>query len=248
MSMKILIIPNYKKERTSEALEKTLNILKAHNAEFVTIDLNDKNTVCGIESDADIVLYIGGDGTFIRSAALAHHLDVPIIGINTGEVGYLSKIGIDEIEQKLPLLIDGEYKVKNVDVLCIEHENENICPIINDVVFSAVNLVDTFTVINDDDVVIENRASAVSVSTCIGSTGLNRSAGGAVVLPGTDAVCITPICPQSGERNSVVCSSKDRFTVKSNGSMNIYIDGELAFSSENEVSVHCAEKPLKVIK
>lgn len=234
MTMKILIIPNYKKEQTNEALKKAISSINSCNAEYDILDLSNEVNVNALSDCYNIVLYLGGDGTFIKSASIAYHLDIPMIGINTGEIGYLSKIAFDEIEKKVSELCLGNYEVVDEEVLCVKYNENIISPVINDVVFTSSELVNNFTVTRDNLTILNTRASAVSFCTAVGSTGLNRSAGGAVILAGTKGIGITPIC------HSCI--------VESNEKMNVVIDGENAFTAVGKVSVFSASRSLKVIK
>lgn len=246
--MKILIIPNYKKERTNEALKKAITSINSCNAEYDILDLRGEVNVNSIFDCYDIVLYIGGDGTFIKSASIAYHLDIPMIGINTGEVGYLSKIDFDEIEKRVIELCYKNFEVVNEEVLCVKYNENIISPVINDVVFTSSELVNNFTVTRDNLTILNTRASAVSFCTAVGSTGLNRSAGGAVILAGTNAIGIMPICPQCNDKNSIICDISRPCTVESNSKMNVFIDGENAFAAVGKVVVLSAARSLKVIK
>lgn len=246
--MKILIIPNYKKEQTNEALKKAIASINSCSAEYDILDLSSEVNVNSISDCYDIVLYIGGDGTFIKSASIAYHLDIPMIGINTGEIGYLSKIAFDEIEKSMLELCCGNFEVVNEEVLCVKYNENIISPIINDVVFASTELVNNFTVTRDNLPILNTRASAVSFCTAVGSTGLNRSAGGAVILAGTNAIGITPICPQCNDKNSIICDASRPLVVESIDKMNVVIDGENAFTIVGKVSVLSASRSLKVIK
>lgn len=246
--MKILIIPNYKKEQTNEALKKAIASINSCSAEYDILDLGSEVNVNSISDCYDIVLYIGGDGTFIKSASIAYHLDIPMIGINTGEIGYLSKISFDEIEKSVHEICIGNFEVVNEEVLCVKYNENIISPIINDVVFASAELVNNFTVTRDNLTILNTRASAVSFCTAVGSTGLNRSAGGAVILAGTNAIGITPICPQCNDKNSIVCDMSHPLVVESIDKMNVVIDGENAFTLVGKVIVLSASRSLKVIK
>lgn len=246
--MKILLIPNNKKEHTAEVLKKTLEVIESYNTEYEILDLSDETQTDNIKAKGDIILYIGGDGTFIRSARLAYRLGIPIVGINTGKVGYLSKIAPEDAEQKLVSLIKGEYEVVETGVLSLKCDDKIIEPVINDAVFSATKLVDEFWVKQWDETVFRCCSSAVAISTAVGSTGLNKSAGGAVIMLGTDAVSITPVLAQSGDDYSLICQGNKTYTVSSNGQMQVSFDGEERFATDESIEVSSAQKMLKVVK
>lgn len=161
---------------------------------------------CDIEKfpSCNVLITLGGDGTFLNAAHLPDKLDIPTIGINLGSVGFLTEMEPDDIESALELLLSGRYEVESRMMLTA------------DVFDSDGNLLTTLNALND--VVIARAAGArivsidlridgndveripgdgIIVATPTGSTAYSLAAGGPIVHPSMELILITPVCPHS---------------------------------------------------
>jgi NAD+ kinase len=151
----------------------------------------------------DLIIVVGGDGTFLRTAQCYAPAEIPMIGINRGNLGFLTRIETEAIEKYLAQLLAGDFHREErmlLEVRCsplTEHEAPLIA--LNDVVVKTANpsqmsrldlFIDEFPVACYD-------ADGLIVSTPTGSTAYNLAAGGPVLVPGVSALAITPICPHS---------------------------------------------------
>lgn len=241
--MKVMIIPNFAKTNSMYCIEKSCEILSNLGVEIL-MDYSIKDVfyrkyICYGDFDnqleqSDIIIPVGGDGTIIHTAKHAVLKDKPVLGINAGRIGFLAGLEIDELE-KLKDLVLGNYKIENQIMLDIIHKGkgfEHCYKAFNDAVISKGSLstmieVDVYC---NDRYVISYRADGLILSTPVGSTAYNLSAGGPVVEPNLESIVMTPICPQSLFNRSIIFSSDNilRISLNPNNNSDIFlnIDGE----------------------
>jgi NAD+ kinase len=164
----------------------------------------------------DLFLAFGGDGTILHMVNLLCGKNRPILGINLGRLGFLTEVQVSDLYPALDMVIQGKYKIDKRMMLKanINGEKEEYS-VLNDVVVnkkSDARLI-RITIYLDD--VFFNRfiADGVIISTPTGSTAYNLSAGGPVILPNTEAMVISPICPHSLSIRSVLVSSSCNITI-----------------------------------
>ncbi len=144
-------------------------------------------------SHVDIVLSLGGDGTFLRAARLAR--GKPLVGINLGGLGFLTFYSPEELPSVLHHLLHGDYETERRMTLHTEHEGQ-IFNALNDLVITATGAARLITVEVEFQGELLNRykADGVIISTPTGSTAYNLAAGGPIVYPQLDLILVTPIC------------------------------------------------------
>ena len=259
---KIFIVTNPNKDVDYAITKKTVEILKRFGAE-VSMPIAERESgivscdyVSAPSSDAELVIVIGGDGSFIDAAAYAEQNDIPIIGVNLGKVGYLNEIEPNELES-LSKIFTGEYKIVTRMLLGVTvTENENDIPFeryaVNDVVISNQEYmgISDFVVYSKDGGV-RYRADGAVFSTPQGSTAYSLSAGGPIVSHDAGAIILTPIAPHSFFNRTIVFSENEVIKVKntSNKALNVSLDGRLVYklNSGDKISVKASDKKLKVM-
>lgn len=182
--------------------------------EYSTFDTPQK-----LKENADIILSIGGDGTLLATITLVRDSGIPILGINTGTLGFISSVSTDQIEYAINHLLKGEYTIKNRTLLQLNSENN----LFGDTNF-ALNEVtilkkDTSSMIRvhaflDDEFINTYWADGLIISSPTGSTGYSLSCGGPIVLPGTNNFIITPIAPHNLNVRPIIVSDKSKITLK----------------------------------
>lgn len=175
------------------------------------------NDCISLKENADFLFSIGGDGTLLKAINYVKDSNIPIMGINTGRLGFISSIAPDQIEESLNDLIKKNYKIIPRTVLQLSTKNElfkhkNFA--LNEV---AVLKKDTSSMIRidayiDGEFLNTYWADGLVVSTPTGSTGYSLSCGGPIIMPGTDNIVITPIAQHNLNVRPIVID--DNSTVK----------------------------------
>ena len=154
-----------------------------------------------LAANVDLILVLGGDGTMIATARTVGDLEVPVLGVNYGGLGYLAEFRIEELYLGLESILSGNFRLDKRVMLSVELHREDTTVtrnrVLNDVVINKsalARIIEIETYLNNQ-FVNSFRADGLIVSTPTGSTAYNLSAGGPVVFPSMNAVVITPICP-----------------------------------------------------
>jgi NAD+ kinase len=211
----------------------------------------------------DALVVLGGDGTFLRAARAVAEVDVPLLGINLGKVGFLSKAEAGELEEVLARIVDGEYRID--ERLAIEGR---ILPggtadgageiarhfALNDIVIArgALARVCHFDVEIDDSHLATFIADGLIVASPTGSTGYSFSAGGPIVDPVSRNLIVTPIAGYLSAIRSVVVSPRQtvRCRVVNAHEALVAVDGreDLPIAVGDVVEVRAVERPIRLIE
>ena len=158
---------------------------------------------------SDILISIGGDGTLLSLSRRSYHYHKPILGINAGNLGFLTDVKLDEIEEFIEKIIHKKYRIDHrmvMEVILLSQVGNKSLIAFNDIVLSRPSIdgmvnVDAYVTSHEAHMVKKhlNRyyGDGVIISTPTGSTAYNLSAGGPIVYPLTEALIVTPICPHS---------------------------------------------------
>lgn len=176
-----------------------------------------------IPEETECIIVLGGDGTFIQAAIDVSHRGIPLLGVNMGTLGFLTEIEKQNLVPTLERLMRDECYIEERLMLSGRSLPEAGNPLafsgeelaLNDVVVTksgACRMITALLAINGE-LVETYIGDGVIISTPTGSTGYNLSAGGPVMTPGLEAVIITPICPHSLNKRSLVVSAKDVITI-----------------------------------
>ena len=156
----------------------------------------------------DMVLTIGGDGTIIHAARKAALLDKPILGINTGRLGFVAELEPNELDM-VSRLADGDYSIEKRMMLKVTHRDKEFYAM-NDAVISRGSLsrlIDIdISLAEDKGYICHYRADGLIVSTPTGSSAYSLAAGGPVVEPTMKCIVMTPVCSHSLFARPVVFS------------------------------------------
>ncbi|MEQ8360981.1 MAG: NAD kinase [Cytophagales bacterium] len=172
--------------------------------------------------DADLAISIGGDGTLLETVSYVGKKEIPILGINMGRLGYLATTKREDIRESLSEFINGNYELDKRTLLSLITEdkrfgNKNFA--LNEV---AILKRDTSSMIRAhisvDDVFLNSYwADGIIVSTPTGSTGYSLSCGGPIVLPGSENLIITPICPHNLTMRPLIIPDKSKIQIDLEG-------------------------------
>lgn len=183
--------------------------------ENVTVCTED--TLC---TDVDCVLVLGGDGSVIKAAAEATLHTTPILGINLGRVGYLTALEHDALSE-LSRLCTGDYYTEERMMLDVEIHRGGTCvhkmrPALNDAVISngAVSHMVELDVFCDGEFFRGYYADGIIIATPTGTTAYSMSAGGPIVAPTLDSICLTPVCSHSLTARPMLFAPSSTLSVK----------------------------------
>lgn len=170
-----------------------------------------------VPESTDGILVLGGDGTMILAARDLKKLDIPILGINLGHLGFLAEADIDNMNDTIDKLFNGEYYVESRMMLEGNVKgSENKITALNDIVVGrsgSMRVID-YNIYVDDILLNKYCADGIIVSTPTGSTAYNMSAGGPIVEPGANIIVLTPICPHTLNTRSIVLSSRSKIEIE----------------------------------
>ena len=181
---------------------------------------------------ADLIISLGGDGTFLRCARLAHHLDVPILGLNFGRVGYLLEDPPSDLVETVSKILGGAGHLEDRSVLELHVSIEEVSTtavVINEVTIERTLPGHTVRVhaFVDGNSFLEYAADGVLVASPLGSTAYNLSAGGPIILPHLDVLVVTPVAPHlTVDRSLVVDGDQEiRLTISGERPAICVVDG-----------------------
>ncbi len=215
-------------------------------------------TVDALSSEAahaqpDVIVGIGGDGTLLRAAHIAHELDVPVIGVNLGTVGYLTEVDPENIGEMLRRLAAGRLGVHSRMTVAAETPDGSMLHGINDIVMEKVlsqRLV-RISVEVSGEFFTTFRADGLIVATPLGSTAYSLSAGGPVVDPDLDVLIMTPVAPHSLMSRPTVFTpgTELRFTVATERQVRVNVDGRagVVLDQGESVVVRAGVRPVRFL-
>ena len=187
-----------------------------------------KNALSGVtvfdgnNFDADFVISMGGDGTFLRAASMVGSKQVPILGINTGRLGFLADVTAQEIDHTIQALYEGDYAVETRSVIEVSTSGQKLkgyrCAL-NDVAIlkrDNASMITIHCTVNGD-YLTTYQADGLIMSTPTGSTAYSLSNGGPIMVPGTHVFLLTAVAPHSLNVRPIVLSedSEIQLTVES---------------------------------
>ncbi len=217
--MKVAVFGRFYNQTTTFSVETLFNFLKKKDVDayiesefYNLINDNDPNKINHLsnkqfntlDTSFDLFISIGGDGTILRAITFVKDLGIPIIGINTGRLGFLATIPVNDIELAIQNIINGKYRISERSLLTITTsvDNEDIDSLnfaLNEIAVSRKNTTSMITVETflDGEYLTSYWSDGLIVSTPTGSTGYSLSCGGPVITPETNSFVITPIAPHN---------------------------------------------------
>ena len=170
----------------------------------------------------DVLFSVGGDGTFLESCTLASERGIPIMGINTGTLGFLSNVGTDSIDEAIDAIISGKTWIDERALLKVEAEGLDLGEFpyaLNEV---AIHKRDTASMVvvevyRKHRFVNKYWADGLIISTATGSTAYNLSAGGPIISPSSQVVVINPIAPHNLTNRPLIVPIDGEITLSPDG-------------------------------
>tara|TARA_B100000287_G_scaffold418966_1_gene456594 strand:+ start:1433 stop:2311 length:879 start_codon:yes stop_codon:yes gene_type:complete len=235
-------------EKFNDFLKKDIRFNKA---------INTFNCYEDLINNADFLFSVGGDGTLLKAVTFVRDANIPIMGINTGRLGFISSISAGKIDDAINDILKNNYTINERTLLSLETDNnlfkeKNFA--LNEV---AVSKKDTSSMIRidafvDGEFLNTYWADGLVVSTPTGSTGYSLSCGGPIIMPGTNNIIITPNAPHNLNVRPIVIddSSIIKLKVEDRDKLAlISLDSRSrAFNSETELIIKVANFKIKLIQ
>jgi len=254
-----------------EAVHSVLNMLESQGCKVLLDrdrceDLPDATShgVFGNDDQLDLLVVIGGDGTILRAVRELQHLNIPMLSVNMGAVGFLAEIDLHELKNVLPNLLAGEGELDEralLDVTAIRNGKELYNGhVLNEAVISQgsiARLVELKTFVNGEELTVF-RADGLIISTPTGSSAYSLAAGGPIVHPKLAATILTPINPHSFSQKPIVIPEHHAVEVEimtreqkfHHVDISLTLDGQtyITVQSGDRLKVTCSGKNVKFLR
>jgi NAD+ kinase len=260
--MKIAVYGRVFNEKYKNDISELFRILRDKNADLIiydkfydflkkTIDLPDGlpffSTHEDIKHQAEVMLSIGGDGTLLDTLKFVRDSGIPILGVNTGRLGFLSTVSLNEMGSAMDALMKRDYELDKRNLLRLETENdlfgrENFA--LNELTVHKKDSSSMMTIhaYLNDEYLNTYWADGLIVSTPTGSTAYSMSCGGPIIIPGSENFIITPIAPHNLNVRPIVLPSNNKITLKLEGRSKKYL---VALDSRTETIDSSVELTIK---
>lgn len=208
------IVTNEIKDKDLAITGKLQAIIEKHGGSS-HVFLCNENGIEKQKANADCVLVLGGDGTLLSVAREVAAMNVPVLGINLGNLGFLAEVEINRMDEAIERLMKGDYLTEERMMLdgTIVHNGEEITisSALNDITLTRCGSLQIvrFSIYVNKKFLCHMSADGVIVSTPTGSTGYNMSAGGPIAEPGAELMMLTPICAHTLNSRSIILRSDD---------------------------------------
>ena len=204
-----------------------------------------------LDSSTDLLVSIGGDGTFLRTIEYVRDLNIPVMGINTGNLGFLATIKKENLDQAVEKIYNKKFKVENRSVIKVNSEEIGLPKNLFPYALNEISVVrkDTTSMINiktslDGNHLNSYWADGLIISTPTGSTGYSLSCGGPVISPSSGSLVLTPISPHNLNARPLVISDETKIELSVSGREEkhlLSIDSNI-FTVQNQTKI-TIEKP-----
>ena len=226
------IFGNSYQPRKSHSLLRVLDFLRSHGARAIidrpfhdflrsgqNTDLGEVGVFDDDDFNADFVISMGGDGTFLKSAVRVGAKETPLIGVNMGRLGFLADVLPNEVDTALQAVMDGNYAIENhtaIEIITEGGEFEGCHYALNDIAVlkrDVASMISIRTCV-DDSYLVTYQADGLIVTTPTGSTAYSLSNGGPIIVPQTRTLCLTPVAPHSLNIRPIVISDSSQIRLE----------------------------------
>ena len=250
------LIKKLETEHINLIIEEEFSIFLENNIRF-NKSISTFNSYETLKNKADFLLSIGGDGTLLKAVTYVRESEIPIMGINTGRLGFISSISADQIDDAITDILKGNYKINERTLLELSSDKnlfkeKNFA--LNEV---AVSKKDTSSMIRidayvDDEFLNTYWADGLVVSTPTGSTGYSLSCGGPIIMPGTNNIIITPNAPHNLNVRPIVIDDNSVVKLKVEDRDQLALvsldSRSRAFDSETELIIKKANFKVRLVQ
>ncbi len=213
------------------------------------------------EDDADFMISVGGDGTFLSALKASGYSDIPAVGVNTGHLGFFTELSTDETEKLVNLCRSGDFKVQRYrtikTVVETSEGKQELSPALNDVLIkhnkSSLIHLDLYI---GSSFIEKFSGDGVLIASSAGSTAYNYSLGGSIVDPDLALLQLTPVAPVNNAAYRSFTSSlllpASRETIikpSEDDDVNITIDGRVfLFEKVRSITVSLSDKEVSIVR
>ncbi|HIG33103.1 MAG TPA: NAD kinase [Flavobacteriales bacterium] len=250
------LIKKLETEHINLIVEEEFSVFLENNIRF-NKNIVTFNSYETLKNKANFLFSIGGDGTLLKAVTYVRDSNIPILGINTGRLGFISSISADQIDEAITDVLKGNYKINERILLELStskqlFKDKNFA--LNEV---AVSKKDTSSMIRidtyvDDEFLNTYWADGLVVSTPTGSTGYSLSCGGPIITPGTDNIIITPNAPHNLNVRPIVVDGNSVVKLKVEDREQLALvsldSRSRAFDSETELIIKKASFKTKLVQ
>jgi NAD+ kinase len=267
--MKVAILGKIFKSEQTEYITKIISLLEKKKV-TVFLEYDYLKSLNGFISESvssfkeldksfDLLISIGGDGTILKAITFVKDLSIPIIGVNTGRLGFLAKIQIENIEQVIEEIILKNYSVSERTLIEVStsETNQQLSKLnfaLNEITLSRKNTTSMISI----DTKLDNKhlnsywADGLIISTPTGSTGYSLSCGGPIIMPEAENLIINPIAPHNLNARPLIIPDSTEIKIKVNGREDeflISLDSRITtLSNSNEVIIKKSPFKIKMIE
>lgn len=227
--IRIAVFPNKGKPKSRAILERIIRFCRSRDVQLILTQEDSRffhHPALAVDSEVDLALSIGGDGTLLSVIRSFVDKSIPVCGINLGTLGFLADIETHELESRLEKILNGDYRIEKrlliSGFVCHEKNPEEkifLGNAINDIVVtkSGVARMLKIDLGIDGTHLVQCQADGIIVSTPTGSTAYSLSAGGPIMNSNIRALLLTPICAHTFQLRPMVLNEHDVISIKVDG-------------------------------
>ncbi|WP_372751145.1 NAD kinase [Labilibaculum sp.] len=233
--------------------------------DFLIREINFKPPVIGyfhgnkdLDKDVDFLFSIGGDGTFLDAVTCVRDSGIPLVGINSGRLGFMADIAQDEMPQALNDILAGEYSLEERNLLQLETSRNGLFEEFNYALneftvhkTDSASMITIHTYLNNE-YLNSYWADGLIIATPTGSTAYSLSVGGPILIPNTQNFIISPISPHNLTVRPIVIPNHHEITLRVEGRSDCYMAAldsrSCTFESTIELKIKKADFQIKVLK
>jgi len=263
--MKVAILGKFIKSDPTEYITKLISLLEKKGVS-IHLELEyynqlkkslskNINSFMELDKSFDLLISIGGDGTILRAITFVKHLSVPIVGVNSGRLGFLAKINLEKLEKAIQEIISGNYSISERSLIEVttSKKNEELSSLnfaLNEIAISRKNTTSMISIETklDNKYLNSYWADGLIISTPTGSTGYSLSCGGPIIMPEAENLVITPIAPHNLNERPLIIADNTEITIKVDGREDkflISLDSRITTLSNDNIVV-IKKSPFKI--
>jgi len=271
--MKIAVYGIFDLDKSKQSVEELFSLLKKFKFEIIVektflgalksfTDITDTfsrfTSFEDLDSSFDAMITVGGDGTILKAVTFVRDLNIPILGINTGRLGFLATVQKTQIKEAIEALHQQNYQIKERELLSVKTNTSS--DDFNELNFAlnevAINRKDSTSmiIINtfiDDEFLNSYWADGLIVATPTGSTGYSLSCGGPVITPSVKSLVVTPIAPHNLNVRPLVIPNNSKIKLQVSGRSDqflVSLDSRIiTVEKHTEIYIETASFKLKMI-